>query len=185
MKEELLVKIKEDLANEKKRLEEETERNKRIKILMSDRNVIEFLNLTGLKYDVGSTRKKATNDIIESMYYKYLHQIKESETNGIYVYMGTYRYSDEIDIIHGSYDVRVPYDSIDADYRLYRNIEKTCKEKVLIRNCALFENTNTIINRKVAFDDTNFYEIQKDFFIRSIKDSQEAAKRMILRKYSR
>lgn len=185
MKEELLIKIKEDLEKEKKKLGEEIEKNKRIKELMNEKNIKEFLDLTGLKYEVGSTKRKATNDIIESMYYKYLYQIGEDETNGLYVYMGTYRYTDEIDIVHGSHDIRVLYDSIDADYRLYRNIEKTSSEQVLIKYCDEFENANIIINPKVAFNEKMFYEIQKEFFIRAIKDSQESAKRMVLRQYSR
>lgn len=185
MNEELLFKIKENLEQEKKRLGEEIEKNKRIKELMSDKSIKEFLDLTGLKYEIGSTKRKATNDIIESMYYKYLYLINDDETNELYVYMGTYKYTDEIDIVHGSHDIRVPYDSIDANYRLYRNIEKTSSEQVLIRNCAEFEKTHIIINPKVAFSEKTFYEIQKQFFIRAIKDSQESAKRMVLRQYSR
>ena len=174
MNEELLIKIKEDLEKEKKKLGEEIEKNKRIKELMNEKNIKEFLDLTGLKYEVGSTKRKATNDIIESLYYRYLYQIGDDETNGLYVYMGTYRYTDEIDIVHGSYDIRV-----NADYRLYRNIEKTSSEQVLIRYCNGFENANIIINPKVAFNEKMFYEIQKEFFIRAIKDSQESAKRMV------
>ena len=185
MKEELLIKIKDDLEKEKEKLREEIEKNKRIKELMNDKNIKEFLDLTGLKYEVKSTKRKATNDIIESMYYRYLYQIGEDETNGLYVYMGTYRYTDEIDIVHGAHDIRVPYDSIDANYRVYRNIEKTSSEQVLIRHCDEFENANTIINPKVAFNEKTFYEIQREFFIRAIKDSQESAKKMVLRQYYR
>lgn len=154
MREELLNKIKEELEKEKKRLVDQIERNKQIKSLISDKNVKEFLNLTGLTYQISCTERKATNDIIESIYYKYLYQIKDDETNGLYVYMGTYKYTDEIDIVHASHDIVVPYHAIDANYRLYCNIEKTSSERVLIRNCAEFEKKNTIINPKLAFNES-------------------------------
>lgn len=185
MKEELLIRIREELEKEKRKLTEYSNRNKRIKDLMKKEDVKEFLDLTGLTYQVGNTKKMVTDDIIASMYYMYLHQIKDEDTNEIYVYMGTYKYSDEIDIVHGSRDIRVQYDSIDADYRVYRNIEKSSSEQVLINRCEEFERTHTIINSRVVCYDKTFYEIQRDFFIRAVKVDQESAKKMILRKYSR
>lgn len=185
MKEELLVKIREDLEIEKKRLKEYNDKIKRIKELMKDEKVKEFLDLTSLDYKVGNSNKMVTDDIIASIYSKYLYIIRESDTNGLYVYLGTYAYNDEMDIVHGSRDYRVSYDSPKADYRLYQNIELWGSEHILIRKCEEFEKTHTIINPNVPFSDKAFYEIQKDFFIRAVKDNQESAKRMVLRKYSK
>jgi len=185
MREELLIKIREDLENEKKRLKEYNDKVKRIKELMKDESVKEFLDLTCIDYKIGNTKKMVTNDIIASIYSSYVYRIRENETNGLYVYLGTYRYNDEIDIVHGSYDKRVSYDSIDANYRLYRNIEKSSSEQILINRCDEFERTHTIINPKIAFSNKAFYEIQRDFFIRAIKDNQKSATKMILRKYSK
>lgn len=185
MKEELLIKIREELESEKKRQEENNNKNKRIKELLKDEKVKEFLGLTGLNYEIGSTKKKVTDDIIASIYSKYLYLIKESETNGLYVYLGTYKYNDEIDIVHGGRDYRVPYDSIKADYRVYQNVELWGSVHVLINKCEEFEKTHRIINPMVDASDKTFYQIQKDFFIRAVKDNQESAKKMILRKYSK
>ena len=183
MKDELLIKIREDLEEEKRKLTEYNNRNKRIKELVKNEEVKEFLNLTGLTYQPINTKKMVTDDIIASIYYRYLYQINEEDTNEIYVYMGTYKYSDEIDIVHGSNDIRVSYDAIDANYRLYRNIEKSSSEQVLISRCEEFEGKHTIINPRIAFSDAQFYKIQKDFFIRAVKINQESAKKMLLRRH--
>ena len=185
MREELLIKIREDLENEKKRLKEYNDKVKRIKELMKDESVKEFLDLTCIDYKVGNTKKMVTDDIIASIYSSYVYRIRENETNGLYVYLGTYRYNDEMDIVHGSNDYRVSYDSPNADYRLYQNIEQWGCEQVLIKKCEEFEKTHTIINPKIAFSNKAFYEIQSDFFVRAIKDNQKSAKKMILRKYSK
>lgn len=185
MKEELLVKIREDLEIEKERLKEYNDKIKRIKELMKDDKVKEFLKLISLDYKVGNTKKMVTDDIIASIYSQYLYLIKESDTNGLYVYLGTYAYNDEIDIVHGSRDYRVSYDSPKADYRLYQNIELWGSEQILIRKCEEFEKNHIVINPMVPFSNKDFYEIQKDFFIRAVKDNQKSAKRMVLRKYSK
>ena len=138
MKEELLIKIREELESEKKKQEENNNKNKRIKELLKDEKVKEFLDLTGLNYEIGCTKKMVTDDIIASIYSKYLYLIKEDDTNGLYVYLGTYKYNDEVDIVHGSRDYRVPYDSEDADYRVYQNIELWGSKHILINNYLLF-----------------------------------------------
>lgn len=185
MKEELLVKIREELEKEKKKQEENNNKSKRIKELLKDEKVKEFLELTCITYEIGRTKKMLTDDIIASIYSKYLYLIKENETNGLYVYLGTYKYSDEIDIVHGGRDYRVAYDSLDADYRVYQNLELWSSNHVLINKCDEFERTHTIINSRIAFNDKTFYQIQRDFFIRAIKVDQESAKKMVLRKYSK
>ena len=185
MKEELLIKIREELESEKKKQEEINNKNKRIKELLKDKNVKEFLGLTGLDYEAGSTKKMITDDIIASIYSKYIYLIREGDTNGLYVYLGTYKYSDEVDIVHGGRDYRVPYDSPHADYRVYKNLELWDSEHVLINRCDEFERIHTIINSKRAISDKIFYEIQRDFFIRTVKTDQESAKKMVLRKYSK
>ena len=83
MKEELLVKIREDLEIEKKRLKEYNDKIKRIKELMNDEKVKEFLDLTSLDYKVGNSNKMVTDDIIASIYSKYLYIIRESDTNNL------------------------------------------------------------------------------------------------------
>ena len=158
MKEELHLKIREALEEEKRKQEENNNKNRRIKELLKNENVKEFLELTEINYEYKSSKKMITDDIIAAIYSKYLYLIKESDTNGLYVYLGTYSYNDEVDIVHGSRDYRVPYDSPKADYRLYQNIELWGSEHILINRCDEFERTHTIINPIIAVNNKMFYE---------------------------
>ena len=125
------------------------------------------------------------SDIITSFYHTYLYKIKKDETNNIYVYLGTYRNNDEIDIIHGSNDFKVDYNSPNASYRIYRNIEYPYGESIPISMCDEFEKKHIIIKPNTYLKEKAYYEIQKDFFIESVKTNQESAKQKILRKYNK
>ena len=185
MTEELLTKMKEELEFEKQKLSDYNGKVKRIRELENDVNVQEFLKLTNLEYESLPLKRVSRESLIESIFYQHLHEIDEKDTNGIYVYLGTYKYTDEIDIVHSPHDIMVPYDSPVADYRVYQNIEEYSYKQIPISKCEQFEKERTILNRKVPITSKGFYEIQKDFFIRAIKVNQESAKKMILRKYCR
>ena len=162
--------------------------NRKIKIireLENDVNVQEFLKLTNLQYGSLPLKRVSSESLIESIFYQHLHEIDEKDSNGIYVYLGTYKYTDEIDIVHSPHDIRVPYDSPVADYRVYQNIEECFSKQIPILRCEQFEKERTILNPKVPITSKGFYDIQKDFFIRAIKVNQESAKKMVLRKYRR
>ena len=49
--------------------------------------------------------------------------ICEENTNNIYVYIGTYDYNDDCDIVHGSGAIQLPDDSLDYGWKMYKNIE--------------------------------------------------------------
>lgn len=185
MKEELLTKMKEELEFEKQQLADYNRRIKRIRELQKDVNVQEFLELVNLEYESLPLKRVSRESLIESIFYQHLHEIDEKDTNGIYVYLGTYKYTDEIDIVHLPHDLRVSYDSPVADYRVYQNIEEWSSKQIPILKCEQFEKEHTILNPKVHITSKGFYEIQKDFFIRAIKMNQESAKKMVLRKYRR
>lgn len=182
MKEELLTKIKEELQSEKQKLIDYNNNIKRIRELQNDANVQEFLNLTNLSYERMSLKKVPSEDLIELIFSSHLYEIDERDSNGIYVYLGTYQYTDEVDIVHAAHDISVPYDSPVADYRVYHNIEQLCSEMIPISECDNFEKTHTILNKK-RISNKGFYVIQRDFFIRAIKVDQISAKKMVLRKY--
>lgn len=185
MKEELLTKMKEELEFEKQKFADYNRKIKRIRELENDVNVQEFLKLTNLVYESLPLKRVSSESLIESIFYKHLHEIDEKDSNGIYVYLGTYKYTDEIDIVHSPYDISVPYDSTVADYRVYQNIEEWSSKQIPISKCEQFEKEHTILNPKVPITSKGLYDIQKDFFIRAIKVSQESAKKMVLRKYRR
>ena len=122
MREELLRQLKKELEDRKKENTLYNEKVKKIRELQRDSKVNEYLQLTGLISPELKQLKISDEKLILSFYRQYLSEIKEGETNGIFVYMGTYQNSNEIDIIHGSHDLRVDYHSSDADYREYREI---------------------------------------------------------------
>lgn len=99
--------------------------------------------------------------------------------------MGTYQNSHEIDIVHGGNDIRVNYDSKKADYRIYQEIEQNFSEIIHILKCEQFEKEHTIVNPKMYLGKITFYDIQKEFFVRSVKVNQESAKKLVLRKYNK
>lgn len=125
------------------------------------------------------------NDITLEIYRKYLYQIQENETNGIFVYLGTYRINDEIDIVHPTRDYRVDYNSTDADYRLYGDIECSDNKIVPIKYCSQFEKENIILNPKSYFKIKEYYNIQEEYFKEVVTTNQSVAKEKILKKYQR
>lgn len=185
MREDLLTELKMKLEDIKRRNNEYNNKVKRIRELQKDSYVKEYIKLTGLKADDLKLIRSSDKEIIESFYYGYLHKIKEDDTNGIFVYLGTYAYSSEIDIVHGSSDIRVNYDSHSANYRLYQDIEYSFSRQVLISECEQFEREHTILNPTVYFSNRTYYAIQRDFFVRAIKTDQKSAKKTVFRKYSK
>lgn len=185
MKQELLLFLKEELQSIKHENEEINKRIKRIKELQKDPNIIEYLKLINLVDNDLKQIKISDKEIILTYYHHYLNKIKKEDTNNIYVYLGTYKINEEIDIVHGSSDFRVNYDSPSADYRIYKNIEYPYGETVPINKCDEFEKNHVIIKPKTYFKEKEYYEIQKDFFVHAIKTNQESAKKMILKKYNK
>lgn len=185
MKQELLLFLKEELKSIKQENEEYNQRIKRIKELQKDPNVIEYLKLINLVESDLKQIKTSDKEIIFSYYHHYLHKIQKENTNDIYVYLGTYKNNEEVDIIHGSSDFRVNYNSSEADYRIYKNIEYPYGERIPINMCNEFEKNHIVIKPKSYFKEREYYEIQKDFFVHAIKKDQETAKKLILKKYGK
>lgn len=185
MKQELLNLLKEELQSIKKENEEHNKMIKRIKELQKNPDVIEYLKLINLLDGDLKEIKSSDKEIITSFYHHYLSKIEKEDTNNIYVYLGTYKNNDEIDVVHGSTDFRVNYNSKDANYRIYKNIEYPYVQSIPISMCDEFEKNHIVIKPKSYFKEREYYEIQKDFFTHAIKTNQESAKKMILKKYNK
>lgn len=183
MKEDTLTQIKNEVEITKLNIEKNNTMVKRIKKLEKNRYVREYLSLVGLSNTKQKFITDTDDEIISQIYGKHIHRIDERDTNGIYVYLGTFRYSDEIDIVHSSCDIRVKYDDDRADYRLYQDLEQLASLVVNIKDCKAFEENNTIINPNGYFKSREYYKIQKEFFITAVKKGQETARRRILKKY--
>lgn len=102
----------------------------------------------------------------------------------IYVYIGTYKYSDEIDIVHGSHDIPVSRANHDANYVLYQNLEAKYYETVQIpySKADEFESTHKIIiPQNVTSRQRYFYDLQSEYFETIVFESPEKAKEKVNR----
>ena len=183
MKEELLTKLKQKLQDRKIENQEHNTKVKRMKELEKDPNVKEYINLIKILEDDLNLINISDKKLILSYYSCYLHEIKKEDTNGIYVYLGTFEYNNEIDIVHGSRDYRVSEDSKNADYKVYRNVESDYSIDIPIDKCEEFEKNNIIIRPKTYLNGEEYYKIRDDFFVVAIKTNQESVKKLILKKY--
>lgn len=184
MREEILRKLKDRLKQEKIKNENHNLKVEKIKELENDPKVREYLNLTESKHSSLKPIELTDERIVSSFYRSYLSEIKENETNGIYVYVGTYSYSKEANIVHDS-DERVNYSDPNANYRIYFDIEQLCSQNIPISECEQFEKNHIVINPKTYLKEQEYYKIQKQFFIKAVMTNQEAAKKLVLGKYPR
>lgn len=185
MKEEILRQMKDRLKQEKVRNETHNLKVKKIKELEQDPRVKEYLKLIEMNPSSLKLIDCSDEEIINSIYRKYLPEIKENETNGIFVYIGTYRYSHELDLIHGSTDDRVDYNDPKANYRIYFDIEQLFSNTISITDCEQFEKEHIVIYPQTYLKEKEYYKIQKQFFIKAVLTNQESAKKLILGKYSK
>lgn len=184
MKKELLKEIREEVLNIKKANEERNKKRSRIRELESNESVKEYMRLREI--DACTDVKEFTTDektLASEIYYRYIHRIDRKDTNGIYVYLGTYRESYESDIVHCNGDIKVGYNNPDAEYRLYQDLEQNSVITVPIKDCEEFEKSNRVIFPKGYNLCKKYYEIQKEFFTEAITNSEEEACKLLLRRY--
>lgn len=180
MEQKILDEIKDKYNTKLKILKKYEVLTKRIGELEENEFVKEYMELiTILKNHEGKDMKTWNdNKLIESAFRNCICNIQE--TNGIYVYIGTYMSSHECDIVHGSSDIRLNRDDPKAEYRIYKNIETSDSEMVSVKQWDEFEKTHKIIYPKTTLTDSFFYAAQNEFFSIAIKESQETACNKIL-----
>lgn len=145
MEDDILKKIKEEYQLGIQRQIEYKNIQKRLKELEKEDLVKEYLSL--LEISQSSSFNKLLNiknrDLMDSIAHRYLYKIKE--TNGVYVYAGTFCYSNEWDIMHSWSDIRLNYYDDRAQYRLYQDIEQSDGLVVPISKCCEFEEKNKVV----------------------------------------
>ena len=102
----------------------------------------------------------------------------------IFIYMGTYKYSDEIDIVHGSNDIQVSRTNRDANYVLYQNLEAKYYEFVQIPYAKADEfekNHKIIVPQNVVSSQKYFYDLQREYFETMVSESPLKAKEKVNR----
>ena len=129
-------------------------------------------------------REKVKKEALSSYFIeRFIYNIKQNETNKIYVYLGTYKYTDEIDIVHSAVDERTKYNDPKANYRMYRDLEQYDTLILSIKDSSVFEKENIIIKPNSIFLEREYYKIQEEFFDEILKSNQKKAKKRILNKY--
>lgn len=126
-------------------------------------------------------KEKNVSDVKATLltFKSFLNRIDASETNEIFVYLYSCVYDSY------SFPHKVEYGNAGARYRVYWNIEQAERQFVPIEDCAEFESKNIVIDTESYFPEDMYHQIQKEFFCKSVKCDQEAAKCMILRNYKR
>ena len=119
------------------------------------------------------------DDIVSMVFDRNIYRIKENETNHIYVYSGTYKCDDCIDIVHGPSAIAVSrYDSR-AEYRTYHDLEQFSEIEVPIRKCDDFEKNNYILFVRRS----DYYQLRKEFIVDAVNLGQKESVRKVLKKY--
>lgn len=185
MKKEELNELKEKVNQLKKERNKVLEIQAEIKRLEETEEIKRYLNLlellkektTGRNTNIGKCTDKKIIDIA-------VCNTKITPDDEIYVYLGTYEYSDEVDIIHGSNDIPVSRSNHNADYVLYQNLESKNHEHVQIPYAKVdeFESTHKIIiPQNVTSKQGYFYDLQSEYFETMIFESPEKAKEKVNR----
>lgn len=182
MKNEELIKLREnynELINERNKI---LALKSKIEELENNSVVKEYL-ATIAEYE----KNKAKHiDPIEQEEDSYFVRVAVSRTDitprdDYYVYMGTYKYTNEIDIVHAAHDIRVNRDDKDADYVVYSNLEAKSSSfdrtiEVPYSKAYEFEKNHKIIVPENVFSrDSYFYKLQEEYYETAILESDDKA----------
>lgn len=183
MKSEELKKLKKRVQQLKQERDKVLSIQSEIKKLEETEEVRKYLELLDL-YEEKTTGR---NTGIETYTDKKIIDIALGDTTitpdeDIYVYIGTYKNNNEIDIIHGSNDFSVSRANRDADYVVYQNLESHYWETIEIPYAKADEfeaNHKIIVPQNVASRQRYFYDLQREYFETMISESPEKAKEKV------
>ena len=118
-------------------------------------------------------------DIYGLVFRQHASEILPCDTNGIYVYMGTFCCNPST----GGYEHRVADDSLDADYKKYWDIELGTVTYVDLNKSEQFENEHFIIFSNGENESNVFRMVQDEFIKEAIEHDQTSALKLIYKKY--
>ena len=178
-----------ELIQLRKLVEDEIKKRKRIKELLRNEIVMEYLEITKtnpVELDI---------DNMSEIISKILSSFTITKTNGIYVCTSAW-YTD-YRICYEDTEYYSQYVAIDSEYaecKTYTDIEsnksitavKEEKERYGRPLISSFETDNIVLNPYNTNTNKNGYEeVKMNFFETAIKDGQAKAKRLVLSKYPR
>lgn len=179
MKEEVLESIRKERDLVLKVLQRENKRKKRLKRLLNESSVKDFLKLSGQTFDEDLSifipnKNKIVGELIED--YKEF-EFEPEDTNQIYLCSGkNYRGI----LMDGMYQLDIIGKPESIKCGLYCNIESEIDSYLIpIEECDEFEKNHTVIFH------SDFDKVQSEFITCAVNDSQENAVKMILKKYGK
>lgn len=179
MKSEDLKKLKERVKQLQTKRNEVLEIQKEISELEETEGVKRYLELQDILQEKTTGRNtgfdRFTDEKLISIALGEINIIPDEE---IYVYIGTYKYNREIDIVHCSNDVLVSRNNRDADYVIYQNLESKYNGiiEVPYKEADEFETNHKIIfPQNVVSREAYFYKLQAEYFETMILESPEIA----------
>lgn len=191
MKKEELELLREAYKSLIRQKEEIIELERKIKLFEKLPDVKEYIKAINLYNE--KTYKKNNMEKKDNSYFinRVINTHKITPTNDIYVYIGTYKYSDEIDIVHCSNDILVDRNNNKADYCVYYNLEVSSHSlnssvEIPYTKADEFEkNHNVIFPNNILKGKKYFYDLQNEYFETAILESEEKALEKIRKQYNK
>lgn len=180
-----LIEKRESLTQLKQSLEKLEENKAKLELDLNVQAYVSILEQIAKIKKMLPTSKEQSNFTDAGILSAILNQnISEENTNNIYVYIGTYDYSSDCDIVHGSSVIQLPDDSLDYGWKVYKNIELNywnASKEITKRELSQFKSENTILYAPKGIDPEKFYiQIRTAFFEELMKVGQENALEKVL-----
>ena len=139
-----------------------------------DNKILELMDLgiDASLYDAVHNNKDEKIINIE-LYKNSLPKLRESDTNGIYVYLGTYKYNNYDYDGHFMNVEQVDRNNRKADFRLYQNIEQKSQLTLAITSANTFEESHYVIYPINTDNNVAFRNILEKFIDGLINDYQD------------
>lgn len=177
MNNEFLKNVRKDLADKKVERERMAKLFEELTVLRTNPYVRRYLQL--VQYDSSANREfasKSEEGLLNDLFLHYSNRI--SETNNIYFCLGYFMLDDKLN------EVSVSSVEDGEVYKKYIDLEDETKiVRVPLVDVDSFESSFSIIHSKFNnLYDSEYYELQKIFFMTSVKDTQESAISLVLSK---
>lgn len=183
MTSEELKKIRDEFKQLKDRRDEILEIQNEIAYLEEKEDVKRYLKLIDLFNEKTLGRNSRLDKLTdEQLITIALSKVEVTSSEQVYVYIGTYKYGCECDIVHGAQDILVDRSNCNADYVVYKNLESRYNEtlEVPYKKADDFEKKHTVIFPVNVLNRYKyFYNLQKEYFETMILKSPDEANMMV------
>lgn len=183
MKDENLRNIKYEMAKQYKYARNYNEEKKQLEHLLQNEYVKDYIRLSGSNPPAIKYQNEDIGELFCCFYNRELRNVKDTDTNKIFVYAGSYYIQD--DKVNGLKQIRVKYDNPKCDYRMYHDLEQYNPIMVPVQKCAKFEEDNNVIFGDYSDYYNDYYTIRREFATDILFEGQEKAKDYIVKKYVR